>query len=228
MLFSDNGGEKTIVGNSYPLRGHKGSLYRGGLSSTLIIYSTTLLSESMRGKEYKGLMHITDILPTIMSIATNNEWTGSMIGIDLDGFNMWDYINSNSSSPRTEIVHFVDSTEYSIQTYSIKLNGGGEGPNDQESPNFIFTSDLNPNDAYYECESSLTSIETINETYSNWKVIFFYLIPFYLLASSLCLGFFIITWVIIIPMLFCNDKKSMIHHPDELKKLYEPDKNEIE
>jgi hypothetical protein len=28
-----------------------------------------------------------------------------------------------------------------------------------------------------------------------------------------------ITWVIIIPMLFCNDKKSMIHHTDELKNV---------
>ena len=34
------------------------------------------------------------------------------------------------------------------------------------------------------------------------------------------------TWIIIIPMFSCD--KYTVQHPDELIKLYEPDKNEIE
>ena len=229
MLLSDNGGEKTIVGNSYPLRGHKGSLYRGGMASTFILYSKNLLSDTMKGNEYKGLIHVTDLLPTVMSLATNNKWTGSMGNVELDGFNMWDVINGNLTSPRTEIVHFVDSSEYSIQSYDIKLNGGGEAPNDQEDSNFVFSKDLNPDNAYYECESDDLSIIELKYESTNWKEIWVYSIPFYLVTSLIFLFSFIIVWIVIIPL--C-ERKQEYYDPNELQKLYESNnterKNEIE
>ena len=214
MILSDNGGEKTILGNSYPLRGHKGSLYRGGLSSTLILHSSTLINEKMKGSEYKGLMHVTDIFPTVMHLATNGQWKGSMGNVELDGFDMWDYLNGNLTSPRTEIVHFVDTDEFSVQYNSIKLNAGGEAPNEQEDSNFVFTKDLNPQDAYYECESDLSISETIYESSSNWREIFLQSIPFYVLTSLLLLVSFVVLWVV------CTTKSTR-HDQNELQKLYD-------
>jgi hypothetical protein len=54
------------------------------------------------------VVDITDWLPTLMGIATNNAWIGSYANSELDGFDMWSAILSDSESPRHEIVHYVD------------------------------------------------------------------------------------------------------------------------
>lgn len=58
LIVSDNGGEGTNPGNSYPFKGHKGSYFRGGVSTTAIIHSPLLPVET-RGTSYDGLMHLT-------------------------------------------------------------------------------------------------------------------------------------------------------------------------
>ena len=58
VIASDNGGEKTIPGVSYPLMGNKGSLARGGVAATAIVVSN-LLDSSVKGTTYDGLMHVT-------------------------------------------------------------------------------------------------------------------------------------------------------------------------
>jgi arylsulfatase B/arylsulfatase I/J len=60
IVASDNGGEVTISGNSYPYRGNKGSYWNGGIKANAFIHSP-LLSEDVRGTSYSGLMHITGI-----------------------------------------------------------------------------------------------------------------------------------------------------------------------
>ena len=79
VLVSDNGGEATVKGNSYPYRGNKGSVYRGGVSATGFVHSK-LLPASARGSKYYGQMHVTDWLPTLMGLATGGAWTGSLTG----------------------------------------------------------------------------------------------------------------------------------------------------
>lgn len=58
IIAGDNGGEVHIPGNSYPFKGHKGSVMRGGISNTAIIHSN-LIPKSVRGSEYSKLVHIT-------------------------------------------------------------------------------------------------------------------------------------------------------------------------
>jgi hypothetical protein len=62
ILASDNGGQEDatvgLSGNNYPLRGAKGSYWRGGVSTTAFIHSR-LLPESAWGTEYSGNVHIT-------------------------------------------------------------------------------------------------------------------------------------------------------------------------
>ena len=58
IIVSDNGGEPTVKGNSYPFIGNKGSFFRGGLSGTGFIHSK-LLPDNVKGKAYFGQMHVT-------------------------------------------------------------------------------------------------------------------------------------------------------------------------
>ena len=67
FIVSDNGGEGTVSGNSYPFRGHKGSYFRGGITTTAIVHSTSILPEEVRGQSYNGLMHVTGDFPRFSS-----------------------------------------------------------------------------------------------------------------------------------------------------------------
>ena len=58
VIASDNGGEKTIPGVSYPYSGNKGSLARGGVAATAIVVSN-LIDHNLKGTTYDGLMHVT-------------------------------------------------------------------------------------------------------------------------------------------------------------------------
>ena len=58
IISGDNGGEAHMVGSSYPFRGSKGSLFRGGVSNHAIIHSSLIPSER-RGGSYDYDVHIT-------------------------------------------------------------------------------------------------------------------------------------------------------------------------
>lgn len=120
VLASDNGGSSSISGNSVPFKGHKFDLSRGGVSAHAYIFSK-MLSSSVRGATYSGLMHVSDWLPTLMYVATEGEWTGSYSGATLDGVSQWTSIMSLSdTSPRSLIVHYAYYEEY--YTGSIQYN----------------------------------------------------------------------------------------------------------
>jgi arylsulfatase A-like enzyme len=151
VLVSDNGGEQTVLGNSYPYIGNKGSFYRGGLSATGFIHSK-LIPEAARGVPYYGQMHVTDWLPTLMGLATNNEWTGSLFGAELDGVDQWEAITvPGTDSPRHEIVHYHDgNSTSSIQIDMMKLNLGDE-LKPASNPSYVFTKDLAPENSAQTC-----------------------------------------------------------------------------
>jgi arylsulfatase A-like enzyme len=121
ILASDNGGANPEKGSSYPWKGGKGSMFRGGSSANAFIYgSSNIIPEERRGTKYEGLMHVTDWLPTLMGVATNNEWTGSYVGNTVDGVNQFASMLSNLDSNRHEILHFMTSQaniSYQYDTY---------------------------------------------------------------------------------------------------------------
>ena len=162
VVVSDNGGEQSVPGNSLPFIGSKGSYFRGGLSATGLVHSQ-LLPKHARGTSYDGQMHVTDWLPTLMGLATDNQWTGSLVGAELDGVDQWAALTTpGSTSPRSEIVHYHNgSTVSSIQIDMIKLNQG-----DVLKPagvlQFNFQEDLFPELAATSCENpSLMDYTTI-------------------------------------------------------------------
>jgi arylsulfatase A-like enzyme len=166
VVVSDNGGESSVSGNNYPFAGSKGSYFRGGLSGTGFIHSA-LLPDKIKGESYNGQMHVTDWLPTLMGLATDNEWKGGYFDQELDGVDQWEAITTlNFDSPRSEILHYHNGNNSgivsSIQIDMIKLNLGDQMKT-VNPPEYIFAKDEAPDNAAYECESpSLINEESYN------------------------------------------------------------------
>lgn len=160
VISGDNGGEtqdgsttSKISGNNFPFKGQKGVYSRGGTSNTAIVHSK-LIPKHLRGTRNDHLIHITDWLPTLMNRATDRKWTGSYIGADIDGVDIWDTLVSDVPSPHSLIVHYVDSAGASsaLQWKDFKfyynLNMGTV-----TSPPFVFANDQNPDSSRESCSN---------------------------------------------------------------------------
>lgn len=88
-----------------------------------------------------------------MGIATNGRWEGSIIGNELDGFDVWENIKTNTSSDRTFIINKVepDSDNCSVITVDgLKLELGLD-ENSYKGPEHYFTRDRNSDLASMVC-----------------------------------------------------------------------------
>ncbi len=80
-------------------------MFRGAEAVPAFIYgSETLIPAASKGTTYDGQMHVTDWLPTLLGLATGGEWTGSLVGNDIDGADMWDAILSKRHDIRSFVV----------------------------------------------------------------------------------------------------------------------------
>ena len=100
IFSSDNGGQITVGGNNWPLRGWKASLWEGGIKSVGFVNSK-LIENS--GRIHRGLTHVSDWFPTLAHLAG-----ASVDAIPLDGVNQWASISENKPSLRKEILHNID------------------------------------------------------------------------------------------------------------------------
>ncbi|CAK0902700.1 unnamed protein product [Prorocentrum cordatum] len=101
IFFSDNGGPTQEGASNWPLRGWKGSLWEGGVRSQAFVWSPLMLPE-LRGSSWGGLLHVTDIMPTLVGLA------GGAVPESLDGVDFWAPLVHNRTSPRLEILHNAD------------------------------------------------------------------------------------------------------------------------
>jgi arylsulfatase A-like enzyme len=193
VIAGDNGGEGLINGTSYPFRGNKFDTYNGGVRTNAFIHSP-LISESLRGKTYEGKMHVTDWLPTLMGLATNNEWSNTT---EIDGLDQWSSILYNTASPRNEIIHYIyDEDTFTIEADGIKMVT--ETLKKIISPTEVFNQDLYPDNARTLCslytEVAEISKDTMTQFYESSKktllktyinLLFLLLIIFFIMLTSI-------------------------------------------
>jgi arylsulfatase A-like enzyme len=110
IFAGDNGGAPKNGGYNWPLRGSKGTLYEGGIRQAAWAWGA-MLDSSVRGTTYHGQIHLADMFPTFMSVATGGHWTPDhLTGESLDGVDVFEAIAFGVESPRTEtLLNCVDS-----------------------------------------------------------------------------------------------------------------------
>ena len=151
ILASDNGGDPSGYGSSYPFKGYKDLAWNGGVAATAIIHSK-LLSSSVKGSKYTGLMHVTDWMPTLMHIATNGKWSKPSSKYDIDGVDMYKAITKGKSSDRDVIVHYHDGTSSVIQYGDYKLFTN-YADSTVTKPKYTFDSDQDSSASSISCSS---------------------------------------------------------------------------
>ena len=82
------------------LKGWKTQLYEGGVRAAAFVHSP-LLPTAVHGTRNRKLFHISDVLPTFVSLAGGNTKRNK----PLDGFDIWDAVTTSAASPRQELLH---------------------------------------------------------------------------------------------------------------------------
>ena len=113
VFTSDNGAME--AGSSLPLRGHKHTIYEGGVRLPTVIHWPN--GGLVGGKKWDGLCGALDMFPTLMAM-TGSEMPETR---PLDGKNIWPALRDNQSSP-VESYYWVWRDEDAIRTRQWKLH----------------------------------------------------------------------------------------------------------
>ncbi|XP_017766449.1 PREDICTED: arylsulfatase J [Eufriesea mexicana] len=105
IVFStDNGGPPAgfnlNAASNWPLRGTKNTLWEGGVRGAGLLWSPRLLRP---GRLSRQLFHISDWLPTLVSVAG-----GDPSNLTIDGVDMWQALREDVESPRNSVLHNID------------------------------------------------------------------------------------------------------------------------
>ena len=129
VISSDNGGGLKEGGNTYPLKGGKGSEWQGGIRVNGLV-SGGYLPENMRGQKTDGYIHIADWYATFCYLAgvdpTDQKAAEAKLP-PIDSLNMWPMISGqNATSPRVDIpasYSTLISGDYKILQGAVLLAG---------------------------------------------------------------------------------------------------------
>ncbi len=113
VFTSDNGAMQ--AGNSLPLRGHKHTIYDGGVRLPTVMHWPK--GGLVGGKKWTGLSGALDMFPTLMAM------TGSKMPETrpLDGKNIWPALRENTASP-VESYYWIWRSSDALRTEKWKLH----------------------------------------------------------------------------------------------------------
>ncbi|XP_006815728.1 arylsulfatase B-like [Saccoglossus kowalevskii] len=100
VVSTDNGGPHAS-GNNWPLKGAKATLWEGGVRGVGFVTSP-LLDYRVRGSSNHQLIHVTDWLPTFVSLAGGDS--NEIKSMDLYGVDQWNTISKNQPSMRDDVL----------------------------------------------------------------------------------------------------------------------------
>ena len=107
VVSSDNGGSVWFGGLNEPLRSGKHTSFEGGVRVPAFAVDLSNGNYLGRGgREYQGLVHISDWLPTFMSLAKSSHL---LKDIELDGI---DQSEALSKGKRVRLLHFLEGFSY--------------------------------------------------------------------------------------------------------------------
>ena len=102
LVCSDNGPEVGF-GSAGPLRGHKATLYEGGIRSSLVAWAPGLMSTETRGsRNRESVFSAIDLVPSLLSISG----TPAPAGVQFDGENLADTLLGRSKASRSKPLFF--------------------------------------------------------------------------------------------------------------------------
>ncbi|XP_069358173.1 arylsulfatase B-like isoform X2 [Maniola hyperantus] len=112
-FMSDNGaptvGQFNNWGVNLPFRGKKQTPWEGAVRVPAFIWHS-----SFKPRVWRGLMHITDWMPTLLAAA------GGELTKDIDGVNQWDAIVNDGKSQRKDVlISFDDSVPNTYASYRL-------------------------------------------------------------------------------------------------------------
>lgn len=113
VFTSDNGAME--AGNSLPLRGHKHTIYEGGVRLPTVVHWPK--GGLVGGKKWNGLCGALDMFPTLMAM-TESKMPETR---PLDGKNIWPALRDNTASP-VESYYWIWHDEDAIRTAQWKLH----------------------------------------------------------------------------------------------------------
>lgn len=119
VLTTDNGGTTDDGGNNFPLRGNKATSFEGGVRG-LAFVSGAGLSSAVRGTVQRGIMHVTDWMPTIVVGVAGAEVSPLSRPCEhctraippLDGVDQWAMLSGGAPSARTEVLLDLQANEW--------------------------------------------------------------------------------------------------------------------
>ncbi|KII63223.1 Arylsulfatase B [Thelohanellus kitauei] len=99
-------------GCNFPLRGGRDTVWEGGIRSTALFYSSSIQA---KGKVIDDMIHVTDWLPTLASVA---KYDTSKLK-DMSGVNIWPTLTENKQTKRTFMIHTIETPSGEVSALRV-------------------------------------------------------------------------------------------------------------